>query len=45
LPHHLLDRGGVFNLQELVFGNKSHNQLPVVSGQWWGGRPYLPLVW
>jgi hypothetical protein len=34
LAHHLLDRGSVFDLQELVFRDKSHVQLPVVSGQW-----------
>ena len=35
LAHHLLDRGGVFDLQELVFRDKRHFscQWSVVSGQ------------
>ena len=29
LAHHLLDGSGVFDLQELVFRDKSHFQMPV----------------
>ena len=34
LAHHLFDAGRVLDLQELVFRDKRHGQLPVVSGQW-----------